>query len=202
MLKVGIIGLGKMGQLHFMNSLRMGNVEVIAVADRSRNALSKAGTNGVEKRFSDYRELLAQLHGELDAVVISLPNFLHFESSKSALENGINVFLEKPMATRVDECRQLVNLTKKHGKVLMPGHSMRFIDAISQMKTLKDEGRIGDLEVVTLEELLNGPFTHGANPSPVPEWWFDPTKTGGGVLLDLGYHLIDLFRFFTTFSAA
>jgi len=57
-------------------------------------------------------------------------------------------------------------------------------------------GLIGDIEFVTLEEVMNGPFTHGAVPKPVSDWWFDPEKAGGGVLLDLGYHLIDLFRFF------
>lgn len=79
----------------------------------------------------------------------------------------------------------------------MPGHCMRFVEAIRNMKEMKNSGRIGSLEVAIIEELLNGPFTHGRVPTPVPEWWFDPAKSGGGVLLDLGYHLIDLFRFFT-----
>jgi predicted dehydrogenase len=78
----------------------------------------------------------------------------------------------------------------------MIGHSMRFIDAVEKMKDLVENGRIGDLVVVTAEQILNGPLTHGAIPKPLPEWWFDPKRSGGGVLLDLGYHMIDLFRFF------
>jgi len=73
---------------------------------------------------------------------------------------------------------------------------MRFIEAIEKMKETVEKGHIGDLEVLTLEEVYNGPFSHPLVPVPVSEWWFDPKKSGGGVLIDLGYHLIDLFRFF------
>ena len=100
------------------------------------------------------------------------------------------------MANTVEECREIVKLVKRSGRKLMVGHSARFIDAIEKMKGVADKGYIGNLEVLTMEEVINGPFAHGAVPTPVPEWWFDAEKTGGGVLLDLGYHLIDLFRFF------
>jgi predicted dehydrogenase len=59
-----------------------------------------------------------------------------------------------------------------------------------------DKGVIGRLEVATLEEVINGPFAHPRVPAPVADWWFDPKKSGGGALLDIGYHMIDLFRFF------
>ncbi len=78
----------------------------------------------------------------------------------------------------------------------MIGHSLRFFDAVEKMKDRFEKGHIGTLEVVTLEEVMNGPFAHPVVPAPVSDWWFDPKKAGGGVLLDLGYHMIDLFRFF------
>ncbi len=190
-----MIGLGKMGRLHMMTCSRMDGVDVVAAADQSKRALSKAKSAGVTKLYTDYHELLDH-SSNIDAVIISLPNFLHFESVKLALESGLDVFVEKPMANTVEECREIVRTANKNGTRCMPGHCMRFIDAIEEMKKIRDEGRIGDLEVVTLEELLNGPFAHGLLPTPVPEWWFNPEKSGGGVLLDLGYHLIDLFRFF------
>jgi len=64
------------------------------------------------------------------------------------------------------------------------------------MKEEVDKGAVGTLEALTIEEVINGPFAHDIIPRPVPDWWFDPTKAGGGALIDLGYHLIDLFRFF------
>jgi predicted dehydrogenase len=195
LLDVGIIGLGHMGMLHLMNCRHIDGVRVIAAADRSKAALKGAESFGVRNLFADYHDLLNG-SPKIDAVVISLPNFLHFESVQLALEAGVDVFVEKPLANTVKECKDIVKLVEKNGKRLMVGHCMRFIGASEKMKAVLDEGRIGDLEVVTLEQILNGPFAHGAVPMPVPEWWFDVEKTGGGVLLDLGYHMIDLFRFF------
>ena len=195
MTNVGIIGLGRIGKLHMMNCLHIDDVKVVAAADPSKKALRKAKSLGVSKLYTDYHDLLNH-SSNIDAVVMSLPNFLHFEAIQLALEAGLNVFTEKPMACTVEECREIVKFVEKSGEKFMIGHCMRFIDAIEKMKDIADKGRIGDLEVVTIEQILNGPFAHGAVPTPVPEWWFDPKKSGGGVLLDLGYHLIDLLRFF------
>jgi len=172
MLNVGVIGLGHMGRLHLMNCLHVDDVKVVAAADSSRRALEKAKLVGVKNLYTDYHDLLND-SPDVDAVVISLPNFLHFDSIRLALEAGLDVFVEKPLANTVEECRRIVRLVEKSGRKFMVGHCMRFIDAIEEMKGVADEGRIGDLEVVTIEQIL-----------------------GGGVLLDLGYHLIDLFRFF------
>ena len=195
MLKVGIIGLGHVGMLHMKNCMHIDDVEVVAVADDSKKALKKAKSFGVDYLYNDYHDLFADSIG-LDSVIISLPNFLHLESIQLALEAGLNVFVEKPLANTVEECREILNLAEKSRRKFMIGHCMRFYEAIEKMKEDESKGRIGDLEVVTIEAVMNGPFAHGAVPKPVPEWWFDPKKVGGGVLLDMGYHLIDLFRFF------
>jgi predicted dehydrogenase len=113
-----------------------------------------------------------------------------------ALEAGLNVFVEKPMANSVEECREILGLVQKSGRKFMVGHCLRFLSAVEKMKENVDKGTIGNLEVATIEEVINGPFSHPRNPSPVSDWWFDPKLSGGGVLLDLGYHMIDLFRFF------
>jgi len=195
MLKVGIIGLGRMGMLHLMNCLQIDGVKVVAAADRSKKLLKKAKSIGVNRLYMDYHDLLNH-SSDMDAVVISLPNFLHFESIQLALKAGLNVFVEKPMANTVKECREIVKLVERSGRKFTVGHSMRFIDAVEKMKERVDEGFIGNLEVATIEEVINGPFAHPRVPAPVSDWWFDPKKSGGGALLDIGYHMIDLFRFF------
>lgn len=194
MLKVGIIGLGHMGMLHMANCLHIDDITVIAAADSSKRALKKAKSFGVRKLYNDFHDLFDDSLG-LDAVIISLPNYLHFESIQLALESEFNIFVEKPLANTIEESRQIAKLVKNSEKKFMVGHCMRFYNAVEEMKEKYSKGFIGDLEVVTLETIMNGPFSHGATPKPVPKWWFDEKKSGGGVLLDLGYHLIDLYNF-------
>jgi predicted dehydrogenase len=194
LLNVGIIGLGKMGKLHLMNCLHIDGVKVTATADFSEKALGMAKSLGVRSLYTDYHTLLEE-EEDLDALIISLPNFLHFESIRLALRRGLNIFTEKPLANTLLECHQIVRSVQKSGVKFMVGHNMRFFQAVEQMKTTVEQGHIGKPEVITIEEVMNGPFHPHVIPSPVPEWWFDPKKTGGGVMLDLGYHLLDLFRF-------
>ena len=157
MLNVGIIGLGHMGRLHMMNCLHVDGVKIVSAADSSKRTLKKAKLVGVKNLYMNYHDLLNG-SPNLDAVVISLPNFLHFDSVQLALEAGLDVFVEKPLANTVGECRKIVKLVEKSGRKFMVGHCMRFIDAIEKMKDTADRGRIGDLEVVTIEQILNGPF--------------------------------------------
>lgn len=194
-LNIGIIGLGKMGMLHLMNSCRFDNVKIVAAADMSKSRLRKAERLGVKDLYSDFHDLL-NANGDLDAVIISLPNFLHLESVKLTLESGINVFIEKPLARTTEECKEILHSVRKSGRKLMVGHCLRFLDVVDRMKTIVEKGHIGNLEIMTLESIASGPFSHGVIPKPIPEWWFDSEKVGGGALLDIGYHLIDLFRYF------
>ena len=195
MLNVAVIGLGRQGLLHLINASKIEGVRVVAAADKSRKLLKKAERLGVKYLYEDYSDLLAHTSG-VDAAILSLPNFLHFNSIKSCLELGIDVFAEKPLATSVEECREIVSLVKKSGRKFMIGHVMRFTEAIEKMKENLEHGLLGNLEVVTLEEIINGPFAHPRNPAPVSDWWFDPKLSGGGALIDIGYHMIDLYRFF------
>lgn len=196
MLKVGFIGVGQMGSMHLANCLHMENVKVAAVADPSERALKKFGVLRCDKLYTDYQQLLDNSR-HLDAVIISVPNYLHFEVIKSALENGLNVLTEKPLAINVQQCENIVKRVENSGKKLMIGHNLRFVDAMEKIKASLDGGHIGSLETVTIEEILNGPFSHPVNPVPVAEWWLNPQESGGGALIDVGYHMIDLFHFFT-----
>ncbi len=186
-----------MGKQHLVDCLHMKEVKVVAAADASKKTLSKAQGLGVTNVYSDYVELLNKEKNNLDAVIISIPNFLHFDAIRLSLESGINVFTEKPLASNVQQCKDIVKLVLDSGRKFMIGHNLRFVPAVEKIKADLEKGIIGNLEVATIEEILNGPFSHPRVPAPVAEWWFDPQKSGGGALTDLGYHMIDLFNFFT-----
>jgi predicted dehydrogenase len=175
----------------------MKEVKVVAAADPSKTALSKAKALGVANLYTDYAEFLNKEKNNVDVVIISVPNFLHFDAISFSLESGFNVFTEKPLAVNVQQCRGIVKLAQDSGRKFMVGHNLRFLPAVEKVKADLKKGVIGNLEVATIEEILNGPFSHPRVPAPVADWWFDPQKSGGGALTDLGYHMIDLFNFFT-----
>jgi len=195
-INVGIIGLGNLGLLHMASCLHMKDVEVVAVSDKSKQALKKAEKSGINNLYTEFTDLFCNIK-DIDGVIISLPNFLHYESVKLALENDINVFVEKPLATTVADCKKIVELVRKSGKKLMVGYNNRFIEAYKKMKVEIENGTLGSLKIITLELILNGPLSHGRVQRPISEWWFDPKKSGGGALLDLGSHLVDLFHYFS-----
>ncbi|MGD8506731.1 MAG: Gfo/Idh/MocA family oxidoreductase [Candidatus Bathyarchaeota archaeon] len=197
--KLGILGFGHMGQLHLKNCLRMKKLEV-AVADKSKSALRKAREMGVKETYRDYKELFKKAN--LDAVIITLPNFIHKESACLAAEEGLDIFVEKPLARTAKECEKVVQSASKNSVKLMVGFYQRFIDRNRDVKSEIDDGAFGDIELITFELVDSGPFFHRFPPSPVPEWWLDSRKMGGGVLLDTGSHAIDLMRWLLNDNAS
>jgi len=201
LIKVGFIGLGQMGKQHLVDCLHMKEVKVVAAADPSNNALNNAKALGLTSLYTDYDEFLNKEKNNVDVVIISVPNFLHFDAIRLSIESGFNVFTEKPLAVNVQQCKDIVKLVQGSGRKFMIGHNLRFVPAVEKIKADLEKGIIGNLEVATIEEILNGPLSHPRVPVPVADWWFDPQKSGGGALTDLGYHMIDLFNFFTAEDA-
>ena len=191
LIRVGILGLGNMGKLHFLNALRMKDVRVVAVADKNKTNLRIAKEYNVHF-YDDYQKLIDA--EDLNVAVISLPNFLKEESIVYAAEKGLDVFVDKPLARNAAEARSIVKRVKGQGVRLMTGVNYRYFDSVQKLKRTLDEGRIGDIVIATSDLILNGPFSHSLIPRLVPEWWLSKREAGGGALLDLGYHLIDILN--------
>jgi len=189
-INVGIIGLGKMGKLHLRVSRYMDDAKVVAVADPSPRAVRAAQKEGVRTVYGDYHELLRD--PGVDAVIITLPNFMHLEAALAAVAAGKHVFVEKPLAMTSADCERIDDAATRRGVKLMVGHNYRFFDATRKLKADYDSGAIGDVVLSTFE-LVHGPLAPSLESQPVPEWYFDREKVGMW-LLDLGYHVADLFR--------
>jgi len=195
--KLGIIGLGYIGQVHLRHSLKLANVEVAAVADVSPKALERAKSFGVKKAYNDYADLLKD--PEVDAVLISLPTHLHLKCAQQAAEAKKDIFLEKPIAVTTIEAKEIISVAQKNSVKLMLGYPLRFNKAFGKIKDDLENGLIGDVENAHATYISSGPFFHraeGYSPVPVPDWWFNTQYTGGGVLIDLGCHVINLMRWF------
>jgi len=183
------MGLGHMGLLHLRNTRFIEGIQVVAAADKSKKALAEAETYGIRNLFKNYQDLLAV--ADLDAVIISLPNFLHEKCVVEAAEKGLHIFVEKPLARNTRECESIRRAVQRNSVKLVVGHNYRYFDHVQKLKTEFDEGTVGDVEIANLEHYTNGPFAHPLEPVPVPDWWLNPELSGGGALLDQGYHLID-----------
>ena len=183
--------MGKMGQLHFLNALHVKDVKMVAVADKSKRNRSMAEKYHVTA-YDDYEQLFKS--EELDAAIISLPNFLREDSIVQAAEKGLDLFVDKPLARSLDEAKRIDEKVKKEGVRMMTGVNYRYFDCVQVLKGMLDDGMIGDVVFATADLVLNGPLGHGRVPTPVPEWWLSKEQAGGGALLDLGYHLIDILN--------
>ncbi|MCW3975987.1 MAG: Gfo/Idh/MocA family oxidoreductase [Candidatus Bathyarchaeota archaeon] len=194
MINVGVIGLGHMGLLHLRNTRFIDGIKIVAAADKSKKGLVEAKSLGIKNLYNDYKELLKL--NELDAVIISLPNFLHEESITFAAEKGLHIFIEKPLARTVSECKKIQQVTQRSNVNLAIGHNYRFFPHVQKLRDQFENGILGDIEIANFEHFVNGPFAHPLEPIPIHDWWLNPQLSGGGALLDQGYHLIDLFRWF------
>jgi len=195
--KVGLIGLGEMGKIHFRNCLHLKGVKLVAVSDVSGRALSSARKFGVKNVYKDYVQLLEDK--EVDAVLISLPTFLHDEAAIKAAEHGKHMLVEKPLARNTEEAERIVSAAKSANVKLMVGYPLRFSPSFVDLKQKLDLGTLGDVQIAIANSFSLGPFSprgEDAVPKPVPSWWFDRKLTGGGALLDLGCHLINLLRWY------
>ncbi|WNZ29239.1 MAG: Gfo/Idh/MocA family oxidoreductase [Candidatus Bathyarchaeota archaeon] len=194
---IGIIGLGYIGKLHMRHSLKLPNVNLVGVADFSKKAQKEAKSFGVKKIFSNYEQLLKE--PEIDAVIVALPTHLHLQCARDVAEAGKHVFLEKPIARSVEEGKKILSYVQKNSVKLMMGYQLRFNKVFRDLKDKIDDGTLGDVELVYATFISSGPFFHRADshtPLRVPEWWFNKELTGGGALIDVGSHLINLLRWY------
>jgi len=190
--KIGLIGIGSIGKFHLRHCLQLPGVELVAVADVSRATLKYAQNHGAPKVYKSFKEMLSK--EDLDAVVISLPHFLHCPVATFCAEAGKDILLEKPLARTIHEGRKIVKAAKQNKVKLMVNYHLRFNKTMNYFKEVIDDGRIGSTATMSAEWVGGGPFEHTMK--PIPDWYFDVKKVGGGALIDWGGHLIDLSTYF------
>jgi myo-inositol 2-dehydrogenase/D-chiro-inositol 1-dehydrogenase len=194
---LGLVGLGYIGKVHLRHCLNLESAKLMAVSDLSRKALSFAKKMGVKDTYADYHQLLKD--SNIDAVLIALPTHLHTHCAKSVAEAGKDIFVEKPLARNVREGKEIVSIAERNGVKLMVGYDMRFSPPFRSLRKKIQNGVCGDVQIAYGTNIGAGPFFHRVElgiPRPVPDWWFQKELTGGGALMDLGCHIINLFRWY------
>ncbi|MBR5453651.1 MAG: Gfo/Idh/MocA family oxidoreductase [Clostridia bacterium] len=192
-LKMAIIGCGDiMNGCHLPGYIKMDNVEIIAFCDIIKERAEKSakeyakekGLDTVPAAYEDYKDVIA-LPG-LDAIDICTPNYLHSIIAVAALDAGLNVFCEKPDAVSVSEAEKMKAAAERNNKVLMVMRNNRYRATSAFLKQRIEEGKLGEIYAGRCgwQRRRGGP-PHGS-------WFSNKALSGGGPLIDLGVHMIDL----------
>lgn len=199
MIRVGIVGFGFMGRTHFRCWKALEDVEIAAVCEVNpkiaEDAKKKAGNIGPSDDFIDlsgldiYTDLDKMLDGaELDAVSITLPTYLHVDSSIKALSAGIHVLCEKPMALNVEDCRRMIDAAEQSDRILQIGHCVRFWPEYAIARDIIRSGEYGRVIAATFQRL-------GASPLWSADNWLMNDQRSGGMALDLHIHDTDFVQY-------
>ena len=188
---IGFIGAGNINAGHMKNAKALG-MEIAAVADVNRAAAEAAAKTYDAKPFEDFNEMLKL---GLDGVVIGTPNKFHAPQAVAALQAGSSVFLEKPMAMNAGESEQIIAARDAAGKILQMGMVNRFRGSSQTLVDFIDAGRCGDL-------YAGQAFWWRRRGIPGFGGWFTTkSMSGGGALIDIGVHLLDLALYLMKFPA-
>ena len=185
-LKIGVIGTGKMGLLHagIFNALEKSELFAISEKKKIISIFLKKYLSGVNI-YQNYKEMLE--NEDLDIVVITTPVFLHKGMIIDAMEYNLNIFVEKPLAISGDECRMI--LSNKYENKTMVGYCRRFMGTYNYAKKIIENSNLGKINYFRSQLFVAQVFNQGRG------WLYDPKISGGGVLMDLGSHAIDLFHY-------
>ena len=186
MLKAGIIGCGGISHCHMRGYQQLPDVEVTAVCDIDRaKAEAYAKKYNVPVFYTDYDEMMAK--EKLDIVSVTTWNAAHKGATIAALKGGANVICEKPMAMNAQEAEEMKKTAEACGKLLQVGFVRRFGNDADSFKQFRDAGLFGDLYYAKATYLRRNGCPGG--------WFGDKRFSGGGPLIDLGVHVIDLVRY-------
>lgn len=187
-LRFGLVGYGAWGSHHARAIASCADAELVAIAARSEATCERARSDHPSTHvYADYRQLLSG--EELDVVAVVLPTDLHHEVGMAVLTSGRHLLLEKPMASRLDYCDDLIEQARARGLVLAIGHEMRLSSLWGRVQELVHAGDIGQ-PLYALIELWRKPYRLGSE-----GWRYDLARVGNWILEE-PIHFFDLARWY------
>jgi predicted dehydrogenase len=184
--RVGFLGTGWIGRQRMQAIYKSKEAEVAAIADLCSDNAREAAKLVPEVEVVDSLDALLEL--ELDALVIATPSAGHCSQAVRALEGGLAVFCQKPLGRTAREAQTVVDAARAADRLLSVDFSYRYTDGIQKLYQLVNSGDLGQVYAADL-------VFHNAC-GPDKEWFYDAELSGGGCLMDLGSHLVDLALWF------
>jgi predicted dehydrogenase len=179
--RLGFLGVGWIGRNRMEAVARSGIADIVAVAD-SVLENARAASTLVQSRVVESLDQLLDL--QLDGIVIATPSALHARQAQAALQQGVAVFCQKPLGRTADETRAVVQAARQADRLLGVDLSYRFVEGARRLRDLVQAGELGDVYAADL-------VFHNAY-GPDKSWFYNPALSGGGCVIDLGIHLVDL----------
>ncbi len=186
MLKIALIGAGKMGISHLSILGGYADADIVGVCDTSKMVTDFLSKQGKFNCFADYNKMIAET--KPDAVVVAVPTKFHYSIIKDLLEKNIHVFAEKPFCLNYEQSEELVALAAKNKLVNQVGYHNKFIGTFKEVKRIAASGALGEIYHFIGESY--GPVVLKKK---AETWRSDPAE-GGGCLLDYASHVIDLLN--------
>ncbi len=177
MIRSAVIGVGSIGRHHVRIYNQLDNVQLVAVADVDEGRRATIARGYKVPAYADYRELFDK--EQVDIVSVAVPTVHHHEVSLCAIEHGVHVLVEKPIAATVAEAHEIIRAAQARDLVLTVGHVERFNPALVELKRRLDAGELGHVFQL-----------HGRRLSPFPAYIRDV-----GVVMDLATHELDIMRY-------
>lgn len=183
--KVAILGAGFISEIHLESYHRfIPEAEVVAIyARKAEKAKEFAAKHHIEKWYSDVDAIINESGCEI--VDICLPNYLHADACIKAAKAGKHIIIEKPLAVTLEEADEMIDACKKAGVILMYAEELCFAPKYERVRHLVKEGAVGEVYMLKQSEKHSGPHT---------DWFYDVNLAGGGVLMDMGCHAMEWFR--------
>ncbi|CAG7645729.1 Gfo/Idh/MocA family protein [Paenibacillus allorhizosphaerae] len=182
-LNIGVIGAGSISEHHLLSYQKNAQATIYAICDLNEaRAQAKAAKYGATKVYTDYHELLAD--PDVDAVSICTWNNTHAEISIAALRAGKNVLVEKPLCRTVEEALKVQQAVRETGNILQVGFVRRYDANAQLMRQFIESGDLGEIYYAKASSIRRL-----GNPGG---WFADQDRSGGGPLIDIGVHVIDL----------
>jgi predicted dehydrogenase len=183
--KLAFAGVGWIGRNRLQAAAQSGLSDIVLISDPSPDCISEAAKIVGCKTNSSFEETISD--PEVEAVVIATPSALHMQQSVAAFEMGKAVFCQKPLGRNAAEVQTVIDAAQKANKLLGADFSYRYTTAFQKIKAVIQSGELGKIFAVDLK-------FHNAY-GPDKPWFYDVKLSGGGCVLDLGIHLIDLMLF-------
>ena len=182
-LNIGIIGAGRIGKVHMQSiTYNVPGAKVLGITDVFKDGLQElADKYGIEKVYEDYKEMLADK--DIDAVLVCSSTDTHADISIEAAEAGKHVFCEKPVDLTPEKVKAVIAAVEKAGVKLQVGFNRRFDHNFAHVRSLINEGKVGELELIKITS---------RDPAPPPAEY---AAVSGGMFLDMTIHDFDMARF-------